>query len=220
MEVGGTLMSKFNLLAYLLPPEDKIFYSLFEQSTEVCKNAACLFNDIMTTGMNEEHVILAKQYKHRSNELIKETLTVLNHTFVTPIDREDIQHIASLLNKITKKIIKACLNLKVYRLESYTDNMKAQGTTLVKASEELIFIIDKFKKVSSIKEITESNLRMKDIETHGDEIWHNAVDNLFSGQYDALNVIKLRDIHKDIENALDTYFSVSDTVVNIVLKQS
>ncbi len=213
-------MSKFNLLAYLLPPEDKIFYSLFEQSASVCKDAACLFNDIMTAGITEEHVILAKQYKHKSNDLIKETLKVLNHTFVTPIDREDIQHIAILLNKITKKIIKACLNLKVYRLESYTENMKAQGTTLVKASEELGFIIDKFKKVSSIKEITESNLRMKDIETHGDEIWHNAVDNLFSGQYDALNVIKLRDIHKDIENALDTYFLVSDTVMNIVLKQS
>jgi uncharacterized protein Yka (UPF0111/DUF47 family) len=46
------------------------------------------------------------------------------------------------------------------------------------------------------------------------------MDALFSGKYDALNVIKLRDIHKDIENALDTCFSVSDSVMNIVLKQS
>jgi uncharacterized protein Yka (UPF0111/DUF47 family) len=162
-------MSKVNLLAYLLPPEDKIFYSLFEHSAQVCKDAASLFDEVMTDGLNEEHIIRAKQYKHRSNELIKETLKTLNNTFVTPIDREDIQHIAILLNKITKKIVKACINLRVYRFDCYTENMVAQAKTLVKASEELGYIIHKFKKVSSVKDITESNLRMKDIETHGDE---------------------------------------------------
>lgn len=213
-------MSKFNLLAYILPPDDEKFYSLFEESASVCKKTTTLFDEIMTKGLNEEHIILAKQYKHRSNELVKETLNVLNHTFVTPIDREDIQNIATLLNKITKKIVKAIMNLRVYRLEICTECMKSQAKTLVKASEELEFIINKFKKISSIKEITESNLRMKDIETHGDEILHHAMDILFSGEYDALNVIKLRDIHKDIENALDTYFCVSDAVVNVVLKLS
>lgn len=213
-------MSKFNLMAYLMPPEDKIFYSLFEDSTAVCKDAALLYEEIMRRGLSEEHVIRAKQYKHKSNELVKKTLTALNNTFVTPIDREDIQHIAIYLNRITKKIVKACVNLRVYRLESFTENMVAQAQTMLKATEELDFIIHKFKKVSSIKEITESNLRMKDIETHGDEILFHAMDCLFSGCYDALNVIKLRDIHKDIENALDTCFLVSDMVVNIVLKQS
>lgn len=213
-------MSKFNLLAYILPPDDKTFYHLFESSTDVCKKAATLFEDIVKHGVSEDRTIRAKEYKHTSHNLIKETLTELNNTFVTPIDREDIQLIAALLNKITKKIIKACLNLRVYRLETSTENMISQAETLVKAAHELDFIIHKFKKVSSIKEMTESNLRMKEIETHGDEIMFHAMDSLFSGRYDALNVIKLRDIHKDIENALDTCFSVSDNVVNIVLKQS
>jgi len=43
---------------------------------------------------------------------------------------------------------------------------------------------------------------------------------LFSGKYDALEVIKLRDIYKEIENALDACFYVSDTILNVVLKQS
>jgi len=43
---------------------------------------------------------------------------------------------------------------------------------------------------------------------------------LFSGQYDALNVIKLRDIHKDIESALDTCYDVSDSVVNVLYKEN
>ena len=61
---------------------------------------------------------------------------------------------------------------------------------------------------------------LKSTASQGDEIHYHAIDELFSGKYDALTVIKLRDIHKDIENALDSCFSVSDAVVNVVLKQS
>ena len=186
----------------------------------MCKEAANLFNEIVTNGLTEDQIITAKRLKHKSNDLLKETLHQLNITLITPIDREDIQCIASLLNKITKRIVKAAVNLRVYRLDLYTDNMKKQAQTLMRATEELTFIIHKFKKQSSIKEMTESNLKMKEIESHGDEILYHAMDELFSGKYDALNVLKLRDIHKDLENALDSCFSVSDQVVNVVLKQS
>lgn len=213
-------MSKFNLLSYILPPEEKIFYTLFEESAKVCHETAELYNDIVTNSLTEDHIISAKRLKHKSNDLIKETLHQLNIMFITPIDREDIQYISVQLNKITKRIVKACVNLRVYRLDVHTENMKKQAQTLMKATNELGFIINKFKKAAEIKIMTESNLKMKEIESHGDEILYHAMDELFSGKYDALQVIKLRDIHKDIENALDSCFSVSDQVVNVVFKQS
>jgi uncharacterized protein Yka (UPF0111/DUF47 family) len=216
----GIKMSKFNLLAYILPPEEKVFYTLSEESAKVCYDVANLYKDIVNNSMSEDYAISAKRLKHKSNDLLKETLHQLNVTLITPIDREDIQSIATLLNKITKRIVKASLNLKVYRLENYTENMKKQAATLLKATEELQVIIHNFKKSTSIKEMTETNLKMKEIESHGDEIHYQAIDELFSGKYEALTVIKLRDIHKDIENALDSCFSVSDAVVNVVLKQS
>ena len=211
-------MAKFNLLASILPPEEKIFYTLFEESTQVCLDTAKLYLDITHSGFNEDKLIEAKRLKHKSNDIAKQTLIQLNATFITPIDREDIQHVACLLNKITKKIVKACVNLRVYRLESNTDNMRKQAETLFKASQELNFIISHLQKVTNIEESTESYHRMREIESHGDEILHLAMDDLFSGKHDALTVIKLRDIYKDIENALDTCFSISDTVVHIVLK--
>jgi uncharacterized protein Yka (UPF0111/DUF47 family) len=211
-------MAKFNLLASLLPPEEKIFYTLFEESTLVCLDTAKLYLDITHNGFNEEKLIDAKRLKHKSNDIAKETLTQLNATFITPIDREDIQHVACLLNKITKRIVKACVNLRVYRLENNTDNMRKQAETLFKATQELNFIVSHLQKVTNLKEATESNHRMKEIESHGDEIFYFAVDDLFSGKHDPLTVIKLRDIYKDIENALDACFSISDTVVHIVLK--
>ena len=46
-------MSKFNLLAYILPPEEKVFYTLFEESTKVCHETAVLFNEIVTKGLQK-----------------------------------------------------------------------------------------------------------------------------------------------------------------------
>ena len=122
VNLKGIKMSKFNLLAYILPPEEKVFYTLFEESAQVCNDVAALYKDIVTNSLTEEHVIKAKRLKHKSNDLLKETLHQLNVMLITPIDREDIQHIATLLNKITKRIVKASLNLKVYRFDNFTEN--------------------------------------------------------------------------------------------------
>lgn len=211
-------MGMSNIAKILLPPEEKVFFNLFEQSAETCSEAAKLFFEISHKNLNEERLIHAKTLKHKGANLAKESTNQLNKTFITPIDREDIQLIASLLHKITKRIIRGCLNLRVYRLNQHTELMKHQAETLVKATDELKKTISYLRKISMIKEINDSNQRMYEIENHGDEILFNAMDELFSGKYDALTVIKLRDIYRSIEGALDYCFNVSDTIVNIALK--
>ena len=213
-------MAKFNLMSYILPPSNDVFYQLFEESSETCKQTAKLFLQILREGCNEDLMVTARQYKHKSNKIFKKTLKVLNQTFVTPIEREDIQNISAMLNRITKKIVKASMNFRVYRIEKSTEHMIMQANTLISATEELDYITHHFKKNTSVSEMTDRNLKMKEIETRGDEIHYEALDKLFSGEYDALTVIKFRDIHKDIESALDTCYDVSDAVTNVVLKES
>lgn len=208
------------ILKKILPPEEGTFYSLFEDSASVCNEISHLFHEIVNNGPNEERSKQIKELKHKSNALVKKTLILLNSTFVTPIDREDIQEVACLLNKIAKKIVKASLNLGVYRLEAHTDCMKEQATTLIQATEELKHNVSLLRNISATKEITDSNTKLKEIETHGDEILHTALDEIFSGKYDALTVIKLKELYKNIESAMDACFDVSDLVVNIALKNS
>ena len=214
------IMPKFNLMSYIMPPEDKMFFALFQESAEICEESANLYNQIMQSDLNEDKKETALKFKKKGSRSFKLTLKQLNKSFITPIEREDIQYISVQLHKINKKIIKACLNLEVYRLTEYTSEMKEQALILVKATSELIRILKKFKKVSDVEEITKENIAMKELETKGDEIHRRAIKELFSGKYDALEVIKLRDIYKEIENALDACFYVSDTILNVVLKQS
>ena len=213
-------MSRFNLMSYIMPPEDKMFFVFFQDSADICKKSAELYNRLMTSGFSDEIKEIALNNKKKSKLTFKLTIKQLNKSFITPIEREDIQYIAVQLRKINKKIIKACLNLEVYRLYDYTDEMEDQALTLVKATEQLCVILSKFKKVSDVEEITKTNMAMKELESHGDEIHYKAMSDLFSGKYDALTVIKLRDMYKEIENALDACFYVSDAILNVVLKQS
>ena len=203
-----------------MPPEDKMFFTYFQDSAEICQKTARLYDKIMHDKLTDEYKEKALKYKKKGKLSYKAVLKQLNKSFITPIEREDIQTIAVQLNKITKKIVKACLNLEVYRLNNYTDEMKEQALTLVQATDKLAEIVKLFKKVSDVEKITKLNIEMKEIEAHGDEIHRRAMGNLFSGRYEALEVIKLRDMYKEIENAFDDCFYVTDTILNVVLKQS
>ncbi len=211
-------MPKFNLMSYIMPPEDKMFFTLFQDSAEICKKSAKLYNEVLETKLTDEKKEKALKYRKKGKLSYKLVLKQLNKSFITPIEREDIQYIAVQLNRINKKIVKACLNLEVYHLTEYTEEMKEQALTLVNATEQLGEIIKKFKKVSDVDDITKSNIAMKELETHGDEIHLKAMSELFSGKFDTLDVIKLRDMYKEIENALDACFNVSDTILSVVLK--
>ncbi len=213
-------MTKFNLMSYLVPPEDVMFFNQFQESAQICNKTAMLYNEILKTSLTPENKEKILKYKKKGGISFKLTLKQLNKSFITPIEREDIQYITVQLHKINKKIIKACLNLEVYRITTYTKEMLEQAETLVKATEALGVILKKFKKVSDVEDITKTNIEMKKLESQGDEIHLRAIDDLFSGKYDALSVIKLRDMYKEIENALDACFYVSDTILNVVLKQN
>lgn len=207
-------------LAKLLPPPEKKFYIFFEEGAEVCELSSQLFYQIVYSDLRqrEEYLLHARSYKKRAVLALEGSLALLNASFITPIDREDIQLISSNLYKTTKVILKACVNLRIYKIDSYNDIVKKQAEILIKSAEELRTIISMLKYNAPLRDITSCNSRIKEIENRGDEILFDATEEIFSGKYDALYVLKLRDIYKGIENALDICSVISDLIVNIALK--
>lgn len=208
------------LFEKLLPPKNTFFNECFEDAAKNCNELAILFNEALLHGITEECIIKAKTLKHRSSEIERDTINKLNTTFITPIDREDIQALATMLKKISKKIVQALMNINVYRITNYTEEMLQQSRTILKATNELMRSVSLLKTISKTKEITASHESMKEIETLGDDILYRAMDKLFSGEFDAIEVIKLRDIYKVLESAMDKCYSVSDAILSIALKNS
>lgn len=208
------------LFTKLLPPTERVFFDYFERQAALCGQVTDILSETIRNGLKEEATKSARELKHDSNRLTEETLRKLNATLITPIDREDIQHVNLLLNKIVRKVVKVILILKTYQLTEYPDTLMQQVSIMSRAADELSTVIQKFKNFKNVKEIVKCNERMDAIETQGDEQLYHAMLDLFSDKYDALTVIKQRDIYNNIESALDLCFNVSDTVVNIVLKHT
>ena len=213
-------MSGFNLLTLILPPEEKIFYELFEKNCTTCHESAVLLHKIMKENAPGKLINQARELRQKCNSASRETLDQLNKTFITPIDPEDIQYITSRLNSINKKITKTSMNYKIYDLDKYSKKIKPHVLLLVEATSELRRTLGGLKKVSNIRQIIESSQKIKEIENNGDDLFLKDLEDLFSGKYDALTVIKLKDIYNSIESALNNCSSVSDEVLKIVLKHN
>lgn len=209
-----------NLFEKLLPPKNNVFYDSFEDAAKNCNEMAKLFAEALAHGITDELIVKARTLKHRGSGLERETVNKLNSTFVTPIDREDIQSLATMLNRITKKIVQAFMNLNVYRMTGFTEEILQQSKTILKATDELMRSVSLLKTISKINEITASYESMKEIETLGDDILYRAMDRLFSGEFEAIEVIKLKDIYKILESAMDKCYDVSNSILNIALKNN
>jgi len=207
-------------LKKLLPPANEEFFTLFEDAANNCTETAKLFCRVCEEGVNDAALEEARLLKQKSNAIAKSALRKLNSTFITPIDREDIQSLANLLNKITKRIVRACFNLNIYQVDSTTSNIKLQVANLMEAVDELVPIIRLIRRTSQVEEATTLNSRMKEIESKGDEILNQTMAKLFSQTLLPLDVMKYREIHKDIESALNCCYDVSDEVLSVVLKYS
>lgn len=211
------------LIRMVLPPEDRKFLDYyFVEEAKAAHEAAILFRDIIVKSehMNEANYLKAQEIKHKSADLTHDTVSALNQTFITPIDREDILSISLSLNKITKRILRSAVNFRVFRIKNFPPAMKQQSEVLMAATEEVTTIIGALRTIRKPDALTASHRRMTEIERRGDEIFAQAIDDLFSGSYDALDVIKFRGIYRDIESAMDYCYAVSDTVLNVVMKNT
>lgn len=211
------------LVRMILPPDDRKFLDIFfVDLATTTHEAAVLFHDIIVNEehMNEAYYLKAKTIKHKSLDIMNQTVVALNQTFMTPIEREDILAIALLQNKITKRIIRSAVNFRNFRITTFPEAMRNQSEVLMAATAEAKVCIDALRTLRKTNTLSESHARMIEIERRGDEIFANAIENLFSGSFDALDVIKFRGIYRDIESAMDYCYSLSDTVLNVAVKSN
>lgn len=211
------------LIKMILPPDDRKFLDVyFVDQAASTHEAATLFHKVVTEDehMNDAYYVKAVNIKHRSADLSHQTVTALNQTFLTPIEREDILAITLLLNKITKRILRSAMNFRAFHIDKFPDAMRQQAEILMAATDEVQTCIGALRAFRDPRLLNESNARMIEIERRGDEIFAQAIDDLFSGKVEALDVIKFRGIYRDIESAMDACYSVTDTVLNVVIKNN
>jgi len=206
-------------LGDLFAPRDRAYFELFEEAGRNATLAAQLLERLLENFPDSgELADEIRQCEHEGDRITHDIIDRLNHTFVTPIDREDILALSSALDDIVDYTEEVADYLGLYRIEAPMDQAISLAHVLSMACEEIgkaIPLLRGFK-----PEISEHTVEVNRLENEGDRITREAVASLFDARVDPMVVIRWKDIFERLEAAIDSTEHVADILYGIVIKNS
>jgi predicted phosphate transport protein (TIGR00153 family) len=129
------------LIRLMQPPSEK-FYDLLEQAGQNMAHGAELLQDLLTeyTSVNEK-VAAIKATEQEGDRITQEIMRRLDRQFVTPMDREDISHLAQCLDDVLDLCEGVAVRLPRFAVDEITQPAKDLGEVLVKCATEVHHVV-------------------------------------------------------------------------------
>jgi predicted phosphate transport protein (TIGR00153 family) len=203
-------------------PKTPQFFDLFEKAAATILQGAKLLEDFFSDGDNLEKKLKAiEDCEHAGDEITHDTVALLNKTFITPIDREDIHQLITEMDDILDLIYGTANRVVLYKVPPAGPDMKAVVAILVRAVAEVSKAVLRLRDMSKKPEmILAQCIEINRLENEADEALRRAISNLFEREKDPIRVIKEKEILETIENAADRCEDVANVLEGIVLKNA
>jgi uncharacterized protein Yka (UPF0111/DUF47 family) len=205
-------------LAHVFAPRDRIYFELFEEAGRNIAHASDLLEQLVTDYPDSKALaqdILACEQE--GDRITHDIIDRLNHTFVTPIDREDILALASALDDIVDYTEEVADYLGLYKIEAPMDQAIKLARVLNQASKHICEAIPRLR---GFRDISHYTVEVNRLENEGDRITREAVASLFDGGIDPMVVIRWKDLFERLEEAIDAAEHVANILEGIVIKNS
>lgn len=216
MASGSTSLQ--DVIRWLLPREDK-FFRIMEAQAAVAREAAVALATFGDDGVTAEDVRNRVQaIEHRGDAFSHELEDALDRTFVTPIDREDIQALSSELDDVIDLMNHAARSFSLFDVGAPTTAMRAQMSLLVDATaclEKTVPLLGK----SRFEELRDNARALKAMEKDGDAAFRAAIAELFRDPtIDAKQLLKQKELLEVLESALDRCEDVAEFLAHLAVK--
>jgi predicted phosphate transport protein (TIGR00153 family) len=199
-------------------PVDHIFYELLtESATHLVEGARILAEMLDDSADRPAIASRMRDAEHQCDETTHEIAKRVNSTFVTPFDREDIYSLASGLDDVMDYMEEAVDLTVLYEVGNLPNGVAEQVDVLQRCAE---LTADAMPKLRSMKDLEEFWIEINRLENTGDKSYRRILAKLFSGQFEALDVLKLKDIVDALEHAIDAFEKVANIIEQIHAKES
>lgn len=202
-----------------LMPRDTAFFDLFERAITVVVQAAEAYDTLSQNYDRREELIgRIRQLEHDCDEIAHITLDRLDKTFITPIDREDIQSLMMQIDDVVDEIDAASKRLTLYQIARPTPWFIKQTGVLLQAARLLQETIPKLRNMKKANGLHDKIVEIHRLENIGDDNNHAALAELLNNTSDAIMVIKWKEIYDLTERAIDGCEDIANIIEGIVLK--
>jgi len=199
-------------------PVDATFYDLFTQSANHLVLGADLLAQMLSEGADAAAVAtLMRDAEHAADETTHEIVRRVNSTFVTPFDREDIYSLASGLDDVMDMMDEVVDMILLYEVKILPAELSAQVEVLQRCAELTSAAMPNLRSMRSLEEFW---IEINRLENAGDKNHRRILANLFSGEHETIEVLKLKDIVEALEDSIDAFEKVANIVEQIAVKES
>jgi predicted phosphate transport protein (TIGR00153 family) len=205
-------MARLNLV-----PQRREFYDLFNQAAANNVEIARLLVRLLDDFPNDRDTLARdiKDAEHEGDRLTHEVVDLLNRTFVTPFDRDDMYRLASALDDICDHVDEAAGNILGYGVVEIRPNARQQATVIERAATKLQEAVGK---LDGFKDSKRELIELRDLEDEGDRLNRESIAELFASSDDAIAIIRWKDIHEQLEEAVDACENAADVLEAILVK--
>ena len=200
-----------------LVPQNREFFRLLERASDnavaIARQLVRLLDEFPSDGTGVLREI--KELEHEGDRLTRQVVDLLNRTFVTPFDREDLYRLAGALDDVCDHVDEAAGNIAGYGVKNVRPKAKEQAQVILRSTEKLHEAVER---LEGFKDSSSQLHALRDLEDEGDRLNREAVSELFTSTDDAMAVLRWKDIHEQLEEAVDACENAADVLEAILVK--
>jgi uncharacterized protein len=206
-------------LQLLLGQEDK-FFNLLEASAQEARTSVEALGKLIA---NPDQTTLSYEFvqsRRKEKELRGQISEAIYTTFVTPLEREDIESLANALYRIPKTVEKFGNRLLLTPQHIKGIDFAKQAPFLAEATTTIVEMVQSLRRGVHLEEIHRLNDKMQYLEGEADKVILELLRDLFSGKHEPVTVIVRKDLYELLEKIIDRCRDVGNVIANIALKNS
>jgi predicted phosphate transport protein (TIGR00153 family) len=200
-----------------LTPQNKEFFRLLAAASTNTVEISRLLTELLD-GYPDTSVELIRRIKdseHEGDQLTRSIVDLLNRTFVTPFDRDDIHRLAIALDDICDHVDEAADDLALLGVKVIPPAAKEQASVILRSATELAEAVSQ---LDGFKDASAQLVKLRELEDEGDRLVRDAVAGLFRSGQDAISIIRWKDIYERLEAAVDSCENAADVLEAILVK--
>jgi predicted phosphate transport protein (TIGR00153 family) len=206
-------------MALRLKPTGQRFFDLFSTVGANIGASVNVLQEFVRAPVGQRPGLAARMHEaeHTGDDATHEIIELLDRSFVTPFDREDIYRLAGRLDDVIDYLDAAVDLATLYNVGELPEGVHTQVDLLCQAAR---LTAEAMPRLAAPQDLTSYWVEINELENEADQVYRRLLSLLFSGQWEALEVMKLKEIVDQLESAADAFEHVADVVHSIAVKES
>jgi predicted phosphate transport protein (TIGR00153 family) len=198
-------------------PQRKEFFELYSRASANVVQIARLLSELLERFPDDGADLTRdiKDLEHEGDRITHELVDLLNRTFVTPFDRDDMFRLAQVLDDVCDHVDEAAGYIVGYGVDSIRPQARQQGHVILRSATKLDEAVGR---LEGFKDSRRQLAELRELEDEGDRLNRDAVSELFRNERDAITIVRWKDIHEQLEEAVDACENAADVLEAILVK--